>query len=74
MSILPEVEDALKPEYELDYTTGVYGKYYEQAMRAKQMVHIDKDLLEAFPSAVELNAALRGLVEASRHVHNRAAV
>ncbi|QTD44445.1 hypothetical protein [Ottowia testudinis] len=44
------------------------GKYYEQAMRAKRMVEIDEDLLKAFPSAKELNAALRGLVEAARHV------
>ncbi|PAT32173.1 hypothetical protein CLI92_08320 [Vandammella animalimorsus] len=49
------------------------GKYFEQAMRAKRLVEIDADLLEAFPSARELNAALRNLVEASRHVHALAA-
>lgn len=46
----------------------VRGKYYEHAMRAKRMVEIDEDLLQAFPSAKELNAALRGLVEAARHI------
>ena len=46
----------------------VCGKYYERAMRAKRLVEIDSDLLEAFPNAQELNAALRGLVEASKHV------
>ena len=51
----------------------VRGKYFEQAMRAKGLVEIDADLLEAFPSARELNAALRNLVEASRHVHAPAA-
>ncbi len=48
--------------------TPVRGKYYEQTMRARRMVEIDEDLLKAFPSAKELNAALRGLVEAARHV------
>jgi hypothetical protein len=46
----------------------VRGKYLERAMRAKRLVEIDADLLEAFPDARELNAALRSLVEASRHV------
>ena len=49
--------------------TPVRGKYYEQAMRARRLVEIDRDLLEAVPSAQELNAALRSLVEAARHVN-----
>lgn len=44
------------------------GKYFERVMRAKRMVEIDADLLDAFPDARELNAALRSLVEASKHV------
>lgn len=48
--------------------TPVRGKYYEHAMRAKRLVEIDEDLLKVFPNAKELNAALRGLVEAARHV------
>jgi hypothetical protein len=50
----------------------VLGKYYERAMRAKRLVEIDEDLLDAFPDARELNAALRGLVEASKHVKRAA--
>ncbi|RRD40558.1 hypothetical protein [Allofranklinella schreckenbergeri] len=49
--------------------TPVRGKYFEQAMRAKRMVEIDSDVLQAFPTAKELNAALRSLIAASRHVH-----
>lgn len=49
--------------------TPVRGKYYEAAMRAKGFVRLDEDLLKAFPTNAELAAALRGLVEASRHVH-----
>lgn len=50
----------------------IRGKHYERAMRAKRLVEIDADLLEAFPDAQELNAALRSLVEASRHVKRAA--
>jgi hypothetical protein len=48
------------------------GKFYERAMRAKRLVEIDQDLLDAFPDARELNAALRSLVEASKHVKRAA--
>ncbi|MEJ7138891.1 hypothetical protein [Amphibiibacter pelophylacis] len=48
--------------------TPVRGKYYERALRQCNLVAIDPDLLEVFASAAELNAALRGLVEAARHV------
>lgn len=50
----------------------VRGKYFERAMRSKGLVEIDADLLEAFPDARELNAALRGLVEAAKHVKRAA--
>lgn len=61
-----------------DYSTvfarqnAVRGKFFEQAMRARRLVEIDADLLEAFPDARELNAALRSLIEASRHVKKAA--
>jgi hypothetical protein len=54
--------------------TPVRGKYYEQAMRAKRLVQIDEDLLKVFSNANELNAALRSLVEASRHVNVRSSI
>lgn len=68
MSNIPDTNDELQAEYQFDYLTGVRGKYYERAMRAKNLVQIDEDLLEVFPNAVELNAALRSLVEASTHM------
>ena len=49
--------------------SGLRGKYFEAAMRAKRLVQIDEDVLKAFPTTEELNAALRGLLEASKHVH-----
>ena len=74
MSNLPDANDELQAEYEFDYSAGVRGKYYERAMRAKNLVQIDKDLLEVFPNAVELNAALRSLVEASTHMRKPAVI
>ena len=66
--------DDMKDDYSELFAsqTAVRGKYYERAMRAKQLVKIDEDLLAAFPNAAELNAALRSLIEAARHVTPRA--
>jgi uncharacterized protein (DUF4415 family) len=63
--------DDMKDDYsELFATqTPVRGKYYERAMRAKHLVELDQDVLEAFPTKVDVNAALRSLIEASKHVH-----
>ena len=69
MNNIPDSEYELKDEYVLDYSKGVRGKYYEVAMRNKGFVKLDEDVLTAFPSSSELNAALRGLIEASKHVH-----
>ncbi len=63
--------DDMKDDYsELFATqTPVRGKYYERAMRAKHLVELDHDVLEAFPTRADVNAALRSLLEASKHVH-----
>lgn len=65
------IDDDMRSDYSDLFArqTPVRGKYFEQAMRARRMVEIDEDLLQAFPSAKELNAALRSLIAASRHVH-----
>jgi hypothetical protein len=63
-------EDGEVPQdTEIDYSKGVRGKYYERAMRAKHLVELDEDVLAAFPTKADVNAALRSLVEASKHVH-----
>jgi hypothetical protein len=63
--------DDMKDDYsELFATqTPVRGKYYERAMRAKHLVELDQEVLEAFPTKADVNAALRSLMEASKHVH-----
>ena len=63
--------DHMRDDYSDSFSgqTGVRGKYFEAAMRAKRLVQIDEDVLKAFPTTGELNAALRGLLEASKPVH-----
>jgi hypothetical protein len=63
--------DDMRDDYSVLFarSTPVRGKYYELAMREKGFVRLDDELLKAFPTSAELNAALRGLMEASRHVH-----
>lgn len=56
-------------DIELDYSKAVRGRYFERAVRAKNLVRIDDDVLAAFPTSTELNSALRALLEASKHVH-----
>ena len=67
--------DDMKDDYsELFATqTPVRGKYYERVMREKHLVELDQDVLDAFPTKADVNAALRSLLEASKHVHLKAA-
>ena len=67
-------EDGEVPQdTEIDFIQGVRGKYYERVMRAKHLVELDQDMLDAFPTKADVNAALRSLLEASKHVHLKAA-
>ncbi len=63
--------DDMKDDYsELFVTqTPIQGKYYERAMRLKHLVELDQEVLEAFPTKEDVNAALRSLMEASKHIH-----
>ena len=63
--------DDMKDDYsELFATqTPVRGKYHERALRAKHLVELDQEVLEAFPTKEDVNAALRSLMEASKHIH-----
>ena len=73
MNNTPDSEYELKDEYALDYSKGIRGKYHEAAMRSKGFVKLDQDILNAFPSNGDLNAALHSLMEASKHVKLSAA-
>lgn len=51
--------DDLSPEY--DFRDGVRGKYAGRFARASNVVILDPDVAEIFPSADDVNAALRAL-------------
>jgi hypothetical protein len=48
------------PEY--DFSTAVRGKYYERYQEGTNVVVIDPDVAEVFPTAKAVNDALRKLV------------
>ena len=51
------------------WQAGVRGKYFDAAMLAKRLIQIDEDTQKAFLATEELNAGLRGVIEASNHLH-----
>ena len=58
--------DELKPEYDLKRLgQGVRGKYYDEYRKGTNIVVIDPDLTETFPSTRAVNDALRMLLRSS---------
>jgi hypothetical protein len=57
--------DGMRDDYTdmFSNSTPMRGKYYEQAMREKGFVHLEPELMRAFPNNAEVNAALRSLVD-----------
>jgi hypothetical protein len=56
--------DELRPEYDLSKLgRGVRGKYYDQAIAGTNLVLIEPELAEVFPSSESVNRALRALVD-----------
>jgi hypothetical protein len=59
--------DDLRPEYDFSLLKGaVQGKYYQRAMAGTNLVVIQPDVFEAFPSGEAVNAALRTLIRKRR--------
>lgn len=58
--------DPMHPEYDLDYSKGVRGKYYRLLLREGANVAVlDPDVAQAFRSSAAVNEALRSLLEVS---------
>ncbi|HBL30190.1 MAG TPA: hypothetical protein DD490_25435 [Acidobacteria bacterium] len=55
-----EEEDDIRPEY--DFTNAVRGKYYERYKRGTNIVLLEPDVAEAFPTSDAVNDALRSLL------------
>ena len=64
--LLAKAEDELLPDYDLTQLRGgVRGKYYERAKAGTNLVLIEPDLAEVFPTAEAVNRALRVVAEAA---------
>lgn len=62
MSNINESAD-LRPEYELDFSKAVRGKYYKQYVESSNVVVLDSDVSARFPNASAVNAALRAMLQ-----------
>ncbi len=65
--LLAKGDDDLRAEYDLaQLGAGVRGKYYERAKAGTNLVLIEPDLAEVFPSSEAVNRALRVVAEAAQ--------
>ena len=63
----PEMDDQLRPEYDLSTLTGgVRGKYAARYHSTNHLVHLDPDVAQAFPTDEAVNEALRLLMKIAR--------
>ena len=59
--------EELRPEYDLDYSKAVRGKYYKRLLRERaNIVVLEPDVAEAFSDSAAVNEALRSLLDFSR--------
>jgi hypothetical protein len=59
--------DELRPEYDLDYSQAVRGKYYRRLLQeGANIVVLEPDVAKAFGDSAAVNEALRSLLDLSR--------
>jgi len=59
--------DELRPEYDLDYSKAVRGKYYRRLIdEGSNVVILEPDIAKAFRDSVSVNEALRSLLDLTR--------
>ena len=59
--------DELRPEYNLDYSKAVRGKYYKRLLQeGANVVVLEPDVAKAFGDSAAVNEALRSLLDISR--------
>jgi hypothetical protein len=63
-----EISDDLRQEYDLGelLKTGVQGKYSERYREGTNIVLLDRDVAEAFPSDQAVNEALRLVIQLTK--------
>ena len=60
--------DDIRPEYDFASMKGVRGKYHEQYRKGTNVVLLEPDVAEAFPTEHAVNEALRGILSTTRAV------
>ncbi|MGB2603316.1 MAG: hypothetical protein WBC78_06960 [Candidatus Sulfotelmatobacter sp.] len=62
-------DDEIRPEYDFaSMKGGIRGKYYEQYRKGANVVLLQPDVAEAFPTEDAVNEALRGILSTARAV------
>jgi ribosome biogenesis SPOUT family RNA methylase Rps3 len=62
-----EMEDELRPEYDFSIISGgVRGKYVERYRTGTNLVLLDSDVAQAFPTEDSVNEALRLLMQVAK--------
>ena len=62
-----ELEDDLRPEYDFSQMSGgVRGKYAERCQTGTNIVVLEPDVAEAFPTEASVNEALRLLMQVAQ--------
>ncbi|MBN1972414.1 MAG: hypothetical protein JW787_02150 [Sedimentisphaerales bacterium] len=63
--------DDLRPEYDLDYSRAVRGKYCNRLLKeGANVVVLEPDVAKAFGDSATVNKALRSLLDFSRSTHH----
>ena len=71
MDISNELEDDLRPEYDFSKMQGgIRGKYVDRYRAGTNMVLLNSDVLQAFPTSESVNEALRLLMKIAQRQKN----
>jgi hypothetical protein len=63
------VRDNMRPEYDFaSMNGGIRGKHYQEYRKGSNVVLLQPDVAEAFPSEEAVNEALRGILKTTRAV------
>lgn len=61
------LSEAMRPEYNFDYSKAVRGKYYRQILKeGSNVVVLEPDIAKAFPNSAAVNDALRVVLQAGQ--------
>ena len=67
-----KISDELRPEYDFSKVRGgVRGKYVERYRRGTNLVRLDRDVAEAFPTESSVNRTLRAALTVSDAVRSK---